>query len=345
MAPRQKSTGPSNIPAKATGSQKDLVSNSHAINTSLSANVASVPSNRVPNQAPAHQGVSQSADGIEKLTLTSDAPLHHSTNESTTDGMPVAQGVDDDRSHLSGSSAKPASFDTKSMASENTFAMDEKESLRPDDSASVQAADEDEPIFGPPVPGRPDGQVSLDGSSSGSRGPLHDAPINVGAVARRFPMSIMANPPRFGDILPHVPPSLPPNGTPLNSFPTNADGVESLPQYAASPAPPDEKIIEAMGTPKDRLLLLQLEEKFLAFITQSRYALCGNAPLSSHSPLCRDAMLDLPPQNSYERLLAHKLADYYKLDHYNPTDTNSIRLYKTAEVRLYVTSGTYRRSC
>jgi hypothetical protein len=345
MAPLQKSTGPSNIPAKATGSQKDLVSNLHAINTSLSANVASVSSKRVPNQAPAHQGVSEGADGMEKLTLTSDASLHHSTNESTTDCMQVAQGTDDDRSHLSGSSAKPASFDTKSMASENTFAMDEKESLRPDDSASVQAADEDEPIFGPPVPGRPDGQVSLDGSNSGSRGPLHDAPISVGAVARRFPMSIMANPPRFGDILPHVPPSLPQNGTPLHSFPTNPDGVEPPQQYPASPPPPDEKIIEAMGTPKDRLLLLQLEEKFLAFITQSRYARCGNDALSSRLPLCRDAMLDLPPQNSYERLLAHKLADYYNLAHYNPGDTNSIRLYKTAELRLYVTSGTYPRSC
>jgi hypothetical protein len=284
MAPPRKSSVSSNIPAKATGSQKDLVSNSHAINTSLSANVAPVPFDKVPSQAPARQGVNESADGVEKLSLTSDTSLHHSPNESTIDGVLVAQGTDDDRSHLSNSSAKPASFDTKSVASENTFAMDEKESLRPDDSASVQAADEDEPYFVTPVPGRPDAQVSLDGSNSGSRGPLHDAPISVGAAARRFPMSIMANPPRFGDIMPNVAPSLSQNGVPLGSFPTNPNGVESLQQYPASPAPPDEKIIEAMGTPKDRLLLLQLEEKFLAFIAQSRYALCGNSALSSRLP-------------------------------------------------------------
>ncbi len=50
--------------------------------------------------------------------------------------------------------------------------------------------------------------------------------------------------------------------------------------------------------------------------------------------LCRHATLDLPPQNSYERLLAHKLADYYNLPRYSPGDSNSIRLYKAVELRL-----------
>lgn len=50
--------------------------------------------------------------------------------------------------------------------------------------------------------------------------------------------------------------------------------------------------------------------------------------------LCRDDTLDLPPQNSYERLLAHKLADYYNLAHYSPADSNWIRLYKAVEFRL-----------
>jgi R3H domain len=45
-------------------------------------------------------------------------------------------------------------------------------------------------------------------------------------------------------------------------------------------------------------------------------------------------MLDLPPQNSYERLLAHKLADYYNLAHYSAVDNNCIRLYKSVEFRL-----------
>ncbi len=47
-------------------------------------------------------------------------------------------------------------------------------------------------------------------------------------------------------------------------------------------------------------------------------------------------MFDLPPQNSYERLLAHKLADYYNLVHYSPPDSNSIRLCKTIGFKLSV---------
>ena len=40
--------------------------------------------------------------------------------------------------------AKPPSIDGKSITSGTTFALDEKESLRPDDSASVKAAAEDD---------------------------------------------------------------------------------------------------------------------------------------------------------------------------------------------------------
>ncbi|KAF5227908.1 hypothetical protein FANTH_14652 [Fusarium anthophilum] len=42
---------------------------------------------------------------------------------------------------------KPPSLDGKSITSGTTFALDEKESLRPDDSASVKAAAEDDDAF------------------------------------------------------------------------------------------------------------------------------------------------------------------------------------------------------
>merc|ERR1712000_75885 len=42
---------------------------------------------------------------------------------------------------------KPPSLDGKSITSGTTFALDEKESLRPDDSASVKAAAEDDDTF------------------------------------------------------------------------------------------------------------------------------------------------------------------------------------------------------
>jgi hypothetical protein len=55
----------------------------------------------------------------------------------------------------------------------------------------------------------------------------------------------------------------------------------------------------------------------------------------------REDFLDLPPQNSFGRLLAHKLADYYNLAHYNlshyvNSDTSSVRLFRGACCTLYV---------
>jgi hypothetical protein len=43
---------------------------------------------------------------------------------------------------------KPPSLDGKSITSGTTFALDEKESLRPDDSASVKAAEDDDAFSG-----------------------------------------------------------------------------------------------------------------------------------------------------------------------------------------------------
>jgi hypothetical protein len=55
----------------------------------------------------------------------------------------------------------------------------------------------------------------------------------------------------------------------------------------------------------------------------------------------RDDFIDLPPQNSFGRLLAHKLADYYNLAHYNlshytNSDSSSVRLFRGACCNLYV---------
>ena len=51
---------------------------------------------------------------------------------------------DDDQTQISSSSTKPASLDGKSTTSGTTFALDEKESLQPDDSASVKAAEDED---------------------------------------------------------------------------------------------------------------------------------------------------------------------------------------------------------
>lgn len=49
----------------------------------------------------------------------------------------------------------------------------------------------------------------------------------------------------------------------------------------------------------------------------------------------RDEYVDLPPQNSFGRLLAHKLADYYNLAHYINSDNSSVRLFRGVGGTLY----------
>lgn len=161
---------------------------------------------------------------------------------------------EDDRTHLSSSSTKPTSFDSKSMVSVATFAMDEKDSLRPDDSASVQAIDEEESVSGV-ASGAPN---SLTGSESGARG-FRDASIHKPRV-----------------ILPHA-------GSAYNESiqrsngAINPDSVSNnyiLPNPGSTlhgfPQDPDEKLLEAMKSPKDRLLILQLEDKVRNFIQHSK---------------------------------------------------------------------------
>lgn len=165
---------------------------------------------------------------------------------------------DDARTHLSTSSTKQTSFDSKSMASVTTFAMDEKDSLRPDDSASVQAVDEEESLSGPAS----GAANSLTGSESGVR------------IYRDHPRDLSSQRPR---------PVVLPDGSQRRDGVIHADSVAHnfvLPSSAEGfsvehslngfPLEPDEKLLEAMKSPKDRLLILQLEEKVRNFIQNSK---------------------------------------------------------------------------
>ncbi|KAL5358379.1 hypothetical protein BJX96DRAFT_40060 [Aspergillus floccosus] len=210
---------------------------------------------------------------------------------------------EDDRTHLSNSSTKPTSFDSKSMASVTTFAMDEKDSLRPDDSASVQAIDEEESLSGP-ASGAPN---SLTGSESGARG-LRDIQRARAALQNAGPL---------------FDPSQRVNGLPdsiSNNFVIpNHDPFQTGQPITMHPFPlePDEKLLEAMKSPKDRLLILQLEEKVRNFIQHSK-----------------EQSLELPPSNAFGRLLAHKLGDYYHLTHFVDNNVTSVRLHRTPFCRL-----------
>lgn len=205
-------------------------------------------------------------EGIERLAVEDKASSKGDPLIRRGQGGGVPGGTDsteDDGSHLSSSSTKGPSFDTKSMASVTTFAMDEKESLRPDDSASVQAGDEEDHQF-PSVGGITSSHLSSDVGAVHAR-----VQHGFNIPTRRPPLGTMLNPPRFGDL---------PLPSPEETSQPAADAQQPDLTVISPPVPhthilsvaPDEKLIDAMGTPKDRLLLLQLEEKIVAFITQSQ---------------------------------------------------------------------------
>ncbi|PYI25748.1 R3H domain protein [Aspergillus indologenus CBS 114.80] len=211
---------------------------------------------------------------------------------------------EDDRTHLSSSSTKPTSFDSKSMASVTTFAMDEKDSLRPDDSASVQAIDEEESLSGP-ASGAPN---SLTGSDSGVRG-FRDM--------QRQRAILQPTGPVYPDGTQHSNGALLPDAMSGGFITPNSEAFQAGRPIHGFPSEPDDKLLEAMKSPKDRLLILQLEEKVRHFIQNSK----------EHS-------LELPPSNAFGRLLAHKLGDYYHLTHFVDNNVTSVRLHRTPFCRL-----------
>ena len=248
------------------------------------------------------------AVAIEGLSLVGHD--HPNTNGVKSSGSADSNG--DDQSHLSNSSTKQRSFETKSMASVTTFAMDEKESIRPDDSASVRAVDDDDLVstLSRNTSFQQESSVIMPTLRGGAG--VSGPPIAI--AARRYPT--MINPPRFGDLEPPPAPQSEVSQTPLSS------AVAELPEEPSvrvppPPVSPDEKLLDALASAKDRLSILQLEERLLAFVRQSNIE-----------------FMDLPPQNSYARLLAHKLADYYGLLHRINEDGASIRIFRTNAANL-----------
>ncbi|KAK5077136.1 hypothetical protein LTR64_005383 [Lithohypha guttulata] len=238
---------------------------------------------------------------MQKLSLNH-ASIETAQMENSGDS---ADSYEEDQSQLSGSSVnKPQSFDTKSLASVTTFAMDDKESIRPDDSASVRAVDDENP------------HPALSRNSSFQ----HDTEIhshkssrtfssNVIIPGRRFPT--LANPPRFGNL--PISPVLETQDVqmPKPNIPilTLDDVREPIPTIHTLP---DDKLMDALTCQKDRLSLLQLEEKLIGFIRDGT-----------------NDVLDLPPQTSFARMLAHKLADYYGLVHAVTEDNLSVRILRS----------------
>ncbi|KAI8364860.1 single-stranded nucleic acid binding R3H [Choanephora cucurbitarum] len=83
------------------------------------------------------------------------------------------------------------------------------------------------------------------------------------------------------------------------------------------PTEPDQFIIDLLKKPQERLFLLKLELEFEGFIKDSS-----------------KLRLDLPNMNSYQRLMVHKLAPYYKLNHYHNAMRKGVYVCKTTITEL-----------
>ncbi|KAG0736621.1 hypothetical protein G6F57_001756 [Rhizopus arrhizus] len=78
------------------------------------------------------------------------------------------------------------------------------------------------------------------------------------------------------------------------------------------PTEPDEFILDLLKKPQERLFLLKLELDIEEFIKDKRRF-----------------RLDFPNMNSYQRLMIHKLASYYKLNHFHDGLTRGVYVCKT----------------
>ena len=244
----------------------------------------------------------------------------------------------DDNSQRADSSSelgtKPPSVDGKSITSGTTFALDEKESLRPDDSASVKAAAEDDDAFS--VRGS-----YIAGSRMGSdiaarfRGiQLGDMPLRPITTSHALPGLHgpgIATPQSGGSEKQPVTESK----MPLVGGTTVSD---SLAVNGFLSQNPDEKLLEAMQSPKDRLFLLRLEQQVIEFVQDSKYVIfpftrllvCGLVANRGY----REPFMDLPPSNSFCRMLTHKLADYYHMTHSFEAVAGAVRIYRTPFCRI-----------
>ncbi|KAF1926027.1 uncharacterized protein M421DRAFT_68358 [Didymella exigua CBS 183.55] len=224
--------------------------------------------------------------------------------------------AEDSSTQLSSSdgSGKPPSIDGKSVASATTFALDEKESLRPDDSASLRAVEEED-ITSPPDSVVNDSRHGSDhGAARAFRDQLHEIAVMNPQSQRGVPPGRFPNLPPGPHML-YDPTQALSGGRPLSQpagtgMPTMA-GVPSL------PSAPDEKLIEALQSPRDRLFVVKIEQDFIDFIKDSR-----------------ESEYSLPNCNTFYRMLAHRLADYYMLGHVVDSTMTGVKITRTPFCRI-----------
>lgn len=159
------------------------------------------------------------------------------------------------------SSTKPPSLDGKSTTSGTTFALDEKESLRPDDSASVIAAEDDDTFSGR-------GSI-VAGSRIGSEAAARAYRSQVyGAIDRRA-LPAESGIRELGADAPRSTSS----DQELSSASQKATGgsVDEAEVFELFyKQGPDAKLLEALDSTTDRVFLLRLEQQVIQFVKNSK---------------------------------------------------------------------------
>lgn len=156
---------------------------------------------------------------------------------------------------------KPPSLDGKSITSGTTFALDEKESLRPDDSASVKAAEDDDTFSGR-------GSI-VAGSRIGSEAAARAYRAQFYEPPDKRPIPSMIEKHSQGVSTPQSGSSgqLPTDEKP-KALESDAGGPNAFNLFYRQT--PDEKLLEALDSPKDRIFLLRLEQDVIEFVKDSK---------------------------------------------------------------------------
>ena len=175
--------------------------------------------------------------------------------------------LDDDHTQTC-SPTKPSSLDGKSTTSGTTFAFDEKESLRPDDSASVQAVDDDETGSGAAT-GAKNSRLGSEAGSRAFRDQFHEITENAPSRTHRSHppgRRIVSGIKEEGPQSTSSPLAAPPPAQILVN-PDNAPAARPVINFEYRG--PDDKLFEALDSPKDRMFLLRLEQDIIDFIKNS----------------------------------------------------------------------------
>ncbi|KAG0123724.1 hypothetical protein HOY82DRAFT_494926 [Tuber indicum] len=130
---------------------------------------------------------------------------------------------------------------------------------------------------------------------------------------------------------------VPSDGYNVLKRPVGSDGAETSPvivvssqKSASIPPPPsthasvemlidepDQRLLDALENQRDRLFVIKLEQDVIDFVEKNS-----------------SDVFDMPPINAYHRLLAHKMAEYYRLTHVADTSGTSVRLYRGQFARI-----------